>query len=204
MFYLPFLLCLTLYLKANSKYLPPGGLYLEGRFNWGFFTLRFCGAYIWRVLYMGGLIFGILCYLYIVHAGSKYNIVLVIFKLCLRHLNVQLCCEINVALFPNKSICHQDDDVIIDVLCKKFQVPHEVAIKKCTCRMVWLQMQLFTLYLNNEVCDNGVWSMLMEINIIGTMYWLLTKTFQFLKMNCGGYSRSYFNFFNLRSHTRRM
>ena len=118
----------------------------------------------------GGLIFGILCYLYIVHAGSKYNIVLVIFKLCLRHLNVQLCCEINVALFPNKSVCHQDDDVIIDVLCKKFQVPHEVAIKKCTCRMVWLQMQLFTLYLNNEVCDNGVWSMLMEINIIGTMY----------------------------------
>ena len=204
MFYLPFLLCLTLYLKANSKYLPPGGLYLGGPFNWGFFTLQFWGAYIWRVSYMEGLIFGILCYLYIVHAGSKYNIVLVIFKLYLGHLNVQLCCEINVALFPNKSICHQDDDVIIDVLCKKFQVPHEVAIKKCTCRMVWLQMQLFTLYLNNEVCDNGVWSMLMEINIIGTMYWLLTKTFQFLKMNCGGYSRSYFNFFNLRSHTRRM
>ena len=204
MFYLPFLLCLTLYLKANSKYLPPGGLYLEGRFNWGFFTLRFCGAYIWRVLYMGGLIFGILCYLYIVHAGSKYNIVLVIFTFYLGHLNVQLCCEINVALFPNKSICHQDDDVIIDVLCKKFQVPHEVAMKKCTCRMVWLQMQLVTLYLNNEVCDDGVCSMLTEINIIGTMYWLLTKTCQFLKMNCGVYSRSYFNLFNLHSHTRRM
>ena len=119
---------------------------------------------------MEGLIFRILWYLYIVHAGSKYNIVLVIFKLYLGHLNIQLCCEINVALFPNKSICHQDDDVIIDVLCKKFQVPHEMAIKKCTCRMAWPQMQLFTLYLNNEVYDNGVCSMLMEINIIRTMY----------------------------------
>ena len=49
-------------------------------------------------------------------------------------------------------------------------MPHEVAIKKCTCRMVWLKMQLFTLYLNNEICDNGVCSMLTEINIIGTMY----------------------------------
>ena len=53
---------------------------------------------------MVGLIFGILCYLYILHAGSKYNIVLVIFKLYLGHLNVQLCREINVALLPNKSI----------------------------------------------------------------------------------------------------
>ena len=54
--YLPLLLCFTLYLRANSKYKPPG-LYLEGRFNGAFF------AYIWRGLYMEGLIFGILRYL---------------------------------------------------------------------------------------------------------------------------------------------
>ena len=42
---------------------PPGGLYSEGRFNGGFFALRFWGAYIWRVLYMEGLIFGILRYI---------------------------------------------------------------------------------------------------------------------------------------------
>ena len=57
---LPFFLCFTLYLRAISEYKPPGGLYLEGRFNAGSFSLRFCGAYIWRGLYMEGLIFGIL------------------------------------------------------------------------------------------------------------------------------------------------
>ena len=44
---LPFLLCFTLYLKAISKNKPPGGFYLEGRFNGGFFALQ-----------VGGLIFG--------------------------------------------------------------------------------------------------------------------------------------------------
>ena len=39
---------------------PRGGLFLEGRFNGGFFALQFWGAYIWRGLYMEGLIFGIL------------------------------------------------------------------------------------------------------------------------------------------------
>ena len=34
---------------------PPGGLYSEGRFNGGFFALRFWVAYIWRGLYMEGL-----------------------------------------------------------------------------------------------------------------------------------------------------
>ena len=38
----------------------PGGLYSEGRFNGGFFALRFWGASIWRGLYMEGLIFRIL------------------------------------------------------------------------------------------------------------------------------------------------
>ena len=51
-----------LYLRAISKYKPPGGLYLEGRFNGGFFALRVWGAYIWRGLYMEGLIFRILRY----------------------------------------------------------------------------------------------------------------------------------------------
>ena len=45
---LPFLLCFTLYLRAISNHKPPGGLYLKGRFNGGFFALR-----VW-----GGLIFG--------------------------------------------------------------------------------------------------------------------------------------------------
>ena len=39
-----------------------GGLYLKGQFNGGFFTLPVWGAYIWRGLYMEGLIFGILRY----------------------------------------------------------------------------------------------------------------------------------------------
>ena len=59
-----FLLCFTLYSRVNSKYKPPRGvLYLEGRFNGGFFALRFWGALFWRDLYMEGLIFGILRYL---------------------------------------------------------------------------------------------------------------------------------------------
>ena len=48
---LPFLLCFTLYLRAISKYKPPGGLYLEGRFNGGFFALPVWGAYTWRGLF---------------------------------------------------------------------------------------------------------------------------------------------------------
>ena len=41
---------------------PQGGLYLEGRFNRGFFALPVWGVYIWRGLYMERLIFGILRY----------------------------------------------------------------------------------------------------------------------------------------------
>ena len=52
--------CFTLYLRAISKYKSPGGLYLERRFNGGVFALRVWGAYIWKGLYMEGLIFGIL------------------------------------------------------------------------------------------------------------------------------------------------
>ena len=49
--------------EGNFQIQPPtGGLYLEGRFNGGFFALGVWGAYIWRGLYMEGLIFGILRY----------------------------------------------------------------------------------------------------------------------------------------------
>ena len=42
-----FLPCFTLYLSAIFDYKPPGGLYiyLDGRFNGGFFALRDWGAY---------------------------------------------------------------------------------------------------------------------------------------------------------------
>ena len=53
------LLCIRGQIPSTS---PPGGLYLEGRFNGGFFALPVWGAYIWRGLYMEGLIFGILRY----------------------------------------------------------------------------------------------------------------------------------------------
>ena len=48
---LPFLLCFTLYFTAISTYKPPGGLYLEGRFNGWFFALQVWGAYTWRGLF---------------------------------------------------------------------------------------------------------------------------------------------------------
>ena len=57
------MLCFTLYLRAISKYKPPRGLYLEGQFNRGSFAFRDWGAYIWRGLYMEGLIFRSLRYL---------------------------------------------------------------------------------------------------------------------------------------------
>ena len=48
---LPFLLCFTLYLRASCKYKSPGeggggGIYLEGRFDGGFLSLR-----VWRGLF---------------------------------------------------------------------------------------------------------------------------------------------------------
>ena len=38
---LPFLLCFTLYLRAISKYNPPGGLYLEGLIHGGAYFRNF-------------------------------------------------------------------------------------------------------------------------------------------------------------------
>ena len=51
--------CFTLYLRAIFQVQAPGCLYLEGRFNGAFFVLPVWGAYIWRGLYIDGLIFGI-------------------------------------------------------------------------------------------------------------------------------------------------
>ena len=46
--------------EGNFQVQTPGGLYLEGRFNEGFFELRVLGAYIWRGSYMEELTYGIL------------------------------------------------------------------------------------------------------------------------------------------------
>ena len=53
---------------------PCGGLHLEGRFNGGFFALPVWGVYIWRVLYMEGLIFGILRYIIIYLVSPSNNV----------------------------------------------------------------------------------------------------------------------------------
>ena len=65
-----FLFCFTLYLRAIFQRQAlgwkggggGGGLYLEGRFNGGFFASPVWGAYFWRGVYIEGLIFGILRY----------------------------------------------------------------------------------------------------------------------------------------------
>ena len=56
--------------EGNFPVTAPRGLYLKGRFNGGFFTLPVWGAYIWRGLYMKGLIFGILRYARLVPAND--------------------------------------------------------------------------------------------------------------------------------------
>ena len=46
--------------EGNFPKSPPGGLYLEGRFNGGFFALPVWGAYIWRGLFSE--FYGISCW----------------------------------------------------------------------------------------------------------------------------------------------
>ena len=43
--------CFTLYLRAIFQVQAPWGLYLEGRFNGGFFALSLKGAYPWTGLF---------------------------------------------------------------------------------------------------------------------------------------------------------
>ena len=50
------LLCIRGQIPSTS---PPGRLYSEGRFNGGFFELRFWGAYTWRGLFSE--FYGITC-----------------------------------------------------------------------------------------------------------------------------------------------
>ena len=56
------LLCIRGQIPSTS---PPGGLYSEGRFDGGFFALRFWGAYIILegLIHGGAYIFGILRYI---------------------------------------------------------------------------------------------------------------------------------------------
>ena len=69
------LLCIRGQIPSTSPPPPPrGGLSSEGRFNGGFFAVRFWGgAYIWRGLYMEGLIFGILRHSFLVYDISLRN-----------------------------------------------------------------------------------------------------------------------------------
>ena len=75
------LLCIRGQIPSTS---PPGGLYAEGRFNGGFFALRFWVAYIWRGLYMEELIFGILQYVShkILGVGSGQKCVKILKPFC--------------------------------------------------------------------------------------------------------------------------
>ena len=68
---LPFLLCCTLYLRAIFQGQGPESLYLEGRFNGGFFALPLWGAYIWRGLFSE--FYGILNFLYRVFKSLDYE-----------------------------------------------------------------------------------------------------------------------------------
>ena len=56
------LLCIQGQIPSTSP--PPTPGYLEGRFNRGSFCVTILGSYIWWGLYMEGLIFGILRYLF--------------------------------------------------------------------------------------------------------------------------------------------
>ena len=78
---LQFLLCFTLCLRAILQIQAPGGLYLEGWFNGGFFALPVWGAYIWRGFYMEGLIFWILRYLLLTRQWNNKPLTIDVFFL---------------------------------------------------------------------------------------------------------------------------
>ena len=70
------LLCIRGQIPSTS---PPGGAYIRrGDLTEGFFALPYWGAYIWRGLYMEGLIFGIFRYFTILHIFSQGRINLII------------------------------------------------------------------------------------------------------------------------------
>ena len=83
---------------------PLGDLYLEGQFNRGFFVLRVWGAYIWRGLYMEGLIFGILRYYNCFHYNSLYaEKKMAIVPALLDSPTIQLCPKLCWHNLPNPS-----------------------------------------------------------------------------------------------------
>ena len=66
--------CFTLYLRAIFQVQAPGGLYLEGRFNGGFFALPVWGAYIYGGAYTWrGLFSEFYCMFLFDGAISKYK-----------------------------------------------------------------------------------------------------------------------------------
>ena len=58
---LPFLLCFTLYLRENSKYKAPGGLYSEGRFKGGSLHYDFGGLIFEGAYFQNFTVFSFIC-----------------------------------------------------------------------------------------------------------------------------------------------
>ena len=89
---LPFLLCFTLYSRANSEYKPPGGLIFGGAIYQRVFCVTILGGLYLEGLIHGGLIFRIL----------RYVIKLCFFILCVECLNAPnfLLVSICVCMFP--------------------------------------------------------------------------------------------------------
>ena len=85
---------------ANSKYKPPGGLILGGRFNGGFFALRFWGVYIWRGLFSE--FYGIL-FVVLGHSPAAGAVASVKFKIqCPSSLAKTLSVTIEITTFQSK------------------------------------------------------------------------------------------------------
>ena len=79
--------------EGNSLRTSPGGLYLEVRFNRGFFMLPVWRAYIWRCLSIKGLIFRILWYV--------TSIFLTVMQRNEQSSQaISLCCVVNLSFLP--------------------------------------------------------------------------------------------------------
>ena len=93
-----FLLCFILYLRTISEYKVPGGLYLEGQFNGGFFALRVWGSYIWR----GYTWRGLFSEFYSMYADFQNNLILLLRKTIRPSLLlVDVIVEINKIMYLN-------------------------------------------------------------------------------------------------------
>ena len=73
---LSFLLCFTLYLRVIFQVQVPGGLYLEGRFNGGFFFVTgFGGVYLEGLIHGGAYFLGLVQWGRIFEEGRLFSIV---------------------------------------------------------------------------------------------------------------------------------